>query len=110
MRLTALLIALFLVALSFPAQAQDQGAITLDRLSIATGLDYAWYSQTDEGLTLPMLQRKEWEVPLNLSYNMVATASNKPLLSLIAGTAWGFDSHMVKARVGIRLILFSGGK
>jgi hypothetical protein len=112
MRFTALIAALFLAVLVAPASAQvaEQGAISLDRLSIATGLDYAWYSPSADDLILPDLQKKEWEIPLNVSYNMVATAEGKPLLSLISGVSWGFDSHIVKSRVGLRVILFSGGR
>ena len=110
MRLTLMFVALLLVALSFPALAQDQSMLSLDRLSIATGLDYAWYAPLADGETLPTLQRKEWEVPLNLAYNLLATPDKRPLVSLIAGSSWGFDSHIVKTRVGLRLILFTGGK
>jgi hypothetical protein len=109
MRLTLLFLALMLVAVAFPALAQDKPAFSLDRLSIATGLDYAFYSPTGSAPDLPTLQKKEWEVPLNLSYNLLATAAGKPLVSLIAGSSWGFDSHIVKTRVGLRLILFTGG-
>jgi hypothetical protein len=115
MRLIIAFVALLVVALSFPAQAQDKSAFSLDRLSIATGLDYAWTSSPNSSPALSPLQKKEWEVPLNLSYSLLSTAPNaisgpKPLLSLIAGTSWGTDSHIVKARVGLRLILFVGGK
>jgi hypothetical protein len=112
MRLTLLIAALLLVALAFPALAQtpDVSAFSLDRLSIATGLDYAWYTPSSAVEPLPILQRKEWEVPLNLSYNLLSTAAQKPLLSIIAGSSWGFDSHIVKTRVGVRIILFTGGK
>lgn len=115
MRLITLFIALLIVALSFPAVAQDVKAFSTDRLSIATGLDYAWYAPSNNGTVLPSLQKKEWEVPLNLSYSLLSVPANavsaaKPLLSLIAGTSWGTDSHIIKARVGLRLVLFVGGK
>ena len=115
MRLITLFVVLMVVALAFPAVAQDVKAFSTDRLSIATGLDYAWYIPSNDGTRLPTLQEKEWEVPLNLSYTLLAVPANaisgpKPLLSLIAGSSWGTDSHIVKARVGLRLVLFVGGK
>lgn len=115
MRVSLMFAALLAVALAFPAMAQDKSAFSLDRLSIATGLDYAWYTPVNGAPELPTLQKKEWEVPLNLSYNLLSTAATpeggpKPLLSLISGASWGFDSHIVKVRVGLRLVLFTGGK
>jgi hypothetical protein len=110
-KLTILVLLLAVAALTFPlaAVAEDQPVFSLDRLSIATGLDYAWYNTTGDDPALPTLQKKEWEVPLSMAYNLLASAENKPLLSLVAGASWGCDTHIVKTRVGLRLILFTGG-
>lgn len=112
MRLIVLFVAMFILALSFPAQAQEVGAIDLSRLSIATGLDYSWSSITGDNaaLVLPDFQRKELEVPVNLAYSLLASPAGKPLLSLVAGSSWGLESHIVKTRVGVRLMLYTGGK
>lgn len=90
--------------------AQDRPALDLSRLSIATGLDYAWYNPSSSIADLPTRQQQEWECPLNLAYNLLATPTHKPLLSFIAGSSWGFSSHIVKTRVGVRLMLFTGGQ
>lgn len=110
---TPLLILAIGILLSFctgSSRADDRPLIALERISIATGLDYAWYSDTDGGDDLTGFMKKEWEVPLNLSYNLVATDAHKPILSLIAGTSWGTDTHMLKTRLGLRVILFAGGE
>jgi hypothetical protein len=110
MRTLILCAALFVAVLSSPAVAQDVSLLSFSRLSIATGLDYSWYRPSSTGGALLEFQKKEFEVPLNLSYNLFSSPTNKPLLSLIAGTSRGFESRVIKARVGLRLVLFTGGK
>ena len=69
----------------------------IDRLTVAVGLDYAWYSKDPESGALPF--QKEFELSANLAWNLT------PHLDLVGGTAWGLDNQVFRTRLGARLTL-----
>lgn len=98
--LSVLLVGVVL-ALASPATAQvveePKGLLDVDRLTVAVGLDYAWYSKDPESGALPF--QKEFELSANLAWNLT------PHLDLVGGTAWGLDNQVFRTRLGARLTL-----
>lgn len=107
----AALAALALILAVAPAHAQDeQPILSMTRLSAGFSADYCGYQNAAEQ-PLPQFA-KSWEVGMVAAYTLVAPApgSSGPILSLAAATAYDVDNKWFRHRVGLRLVVFKGGK
>lgn len=74
---------------------------SVQRLALATGADYAFYS----GAQAPAFPvKKEWQVGVFASYKLTST------LSLTGGTRLGVDSKQFDSKIGLRLLVWEGNK
>jgi opacity protein-like surface antigen len=106
-----ILAALFLVALAAPALAQDaQPILSKTRLSLGVAADYCGYQNAGDQ-RLPDFT-KSWEFGVVGSYTLVAPkiGQHGPILSLAAGSGYDVDNKWFRHRVGLRLVVFKGGK
>lgn len=106
-----ILAALFLLTLAAPALAQDaQPILSTSRLSLAAAADYCGY-QAAGAQDVPKFT-KSWEFGVIGAYTLVAPkiGQSGPILSLAAGSAYDVDNKWFRHRVGLRLVLFKGGK
>lgn len=98
---------IFLVA-AFLTFAGAASAATVDlpifspkRLSLAVGADFAFYS----GASAPQFPvKKEWQTGVFAAYKLT------PTLSLTGGTRYGVDSKQFDNKIGLRLLVWDGGK
>lgn len=102
-----ILAAIALVAFTVSAHAEDKPLFAKERLSAAFGIDHSFYSGSDNGSAYQ--PKSEWEVGPVAAYNLLATDSHRPLLSLTASVMYGIDSEIVRTKIGVRLIVFNGG-
>mgnify|MGYP000873681973 FL=1 len=106
-----ILAALFLAALAVPAFAQDaEPILAKSRLSLAAAADYCGYQSAGEQ-KLPEFA-KSWEFGIVGAYTLVApkVGQSGPSLSLAAGSAYDVDNKWFRHRIGLRVVLFKGGK
>lgn len=109
--LLAALAALTLFVSAAPCFAQDdQPILSKTRLSAGFSADYCGYQNAAEQ-PLPKFA-KSWEVGMVASYVLVAPApgASGPILSLAAATSYDVDNKWFRHRVGLRLVVFKGGK
>lgn len=102
-----------LMVLAVPALAQDQPIVSMSRVSAALGLNYAWYGQGGDQLAPKPV--KEFEVGPYVAYSLLSSEPNalgvsRPILSLAASSVYGLDSKLIRTSVGLRLVLFAGGR
>ena len=71
-----------------------------DRASLAAGLDYAAYSRWGD-TSIPTF-KKEFEVGLYGAYVLT------PHLTLTGSAAGGVDNKLIRYRVGVRTVIWSG--
>jgi hypothetical protein len=91
------------LALAAPAVAvaQEASLLSFDRLSIAGGVDYAWYEASGNE-PVPSFG-KEWEVTLVGAYSLT------PQFHLTGSSAYGLDNKFFRTRLGVRVSLWQGG-
>ena len=92
----ALAAALFAVALPAHAQTTGKPILSLDRLGLSAGANYAWHA--GESLNLPKF-KKEWEAGIFAAYNLT------PTLDLVGSTLSGLDNKTFRSSVGLRVAL-----
>lgn len=106
MRKTLMLAVLVLSMLAMfgaPCRAEtlDLPIFTPQRLALAVGADYATYS----GASAPKFPvTKEFQAGVFAAYKMT------PTLSLVAGSRYGMDSKQFDTKIGLRLLVWDGGK
>ena len=99
-----------LLLLAVPALAEDRPLLSATRLSAALGVNHVWLKSSDA-----LLLTNEFEVGPYLAYNLLAAKPDaqghtRAILSLGASTAYGLDSKITRTSVGLRLVLYSGGR
>jgi len=107
----SLLFLMLSLALAVPAFAQDaEPILAKSRLSLAAAADYCGYQSAGEQ-KLPEFA-KSWEFGIVGAYTLVAPkiGQSGPILSLAAGSAYDVDNKWFRHRIGLRLVLFKGGK
>lgn len=107
----ALLLALLSLTLAIPAFAQDaEPILSKSRLSLAVAADYCGYQAAGDQ-SLPEFS-KSWEFGVIGAYTLVAPkiGQSGPILSLAAGSAYDVDNKWFRHRIGLRLVVFKGGK
>lgn len=99
------------------ARAEDKPLFDASRLSASVGINYSWFHDGDtiDDQGPPV---KEFEVGPYAAYNLLSKEYvnedglkvARPLLSLTGSTAYGLDSHLLRTQLGLRLVLYAGGK
>lgn len=96
--------------------AEEKPLFSAERLSAAVGLDYTGFATTGDAPT--PRPGNDWEAGIFGAYQLLAKESvdidtglkhTRPLLALTGSVAYGLDSNIVRTRVGLRLLVFSGG-
>lgn len=75
----------------------DRPLLSMDRLSLAGGVNHVWHAAPAEDSTPLPLAVREWEAGLYAAYNLT------PRLSLVGSTVYGFDNKLVESRAGLRV-------
>lgn len=111
MKLRFLAVAIALTAFATnPAQAQsglestapDVSVLSLERVSVAGGLNYLWYAAPFESSDPVPTWPRGFEVGLYGAYNLT------PHASLTASLSYMPDNKWIEQRIGIRFRLFRG--
>lgn len=104
MRWSIFLVAVFLTCaaagLASPAGAAEKPLLSVDRASLALGLDYAWYQKAGVE-PLPQF-KKAWEPGLFGAYVLT------PHLTLTGSGAYDLDNKWMRWKVGVRTVLWRG--
>lgn len=102
MKKSLLLAALLSLALTVPANAQapERSLLSLDRLSLAAGLNYEGFSHSDAALA---------GLPTEFAAGVFAGYALVPHLKLAGGSVYGFESKRYRSWVGLRLQLLGEG-
>lgn len=103
MKIVGFLAALCIISFASVASAEqvDVPLFSPQRLSLAVGADYAFYS----GANAPKFPvKKEWQVGVFGSYKLT------PTLALTGGTRLGVDSKQFDNKIGLRLLVWDGSK
>lgn len=98
-------IALFVLGLIIMAStvyALDAPLLSLKRLTVAGGANYAWYGGAEAPTVLSF--DKEFTAGLYAGYNMT------PHLSLAGASVYGFDNKQITTYIGVRLRLYVGSE
>ena len=82
-----------------PVLIQNEPILSLKRLSLAVGADYAWWS--GEQSNQPSFD-KEWQAGFYGAYSLT------PHLAAIGRVEYGLDSKLFHSALGIRLTVFKG--
>lgn len=100
-------ISLSVFALSILASAvhaEDKPLLSVERVSLGAGFNYAFHAAPFEtSAPLPEF-RKEFEAGLYGAYNLT------PHLSAVASSVYGLDNKTFRTSLGVRIRLFQGGK
>jgi hypothetical protein len=105
LRVSLAVFALNILASSAMAQAAPvpKPLLSVERLSVGAGLNYAFYSAPLESSARIPEFEKEWEVGVFAADNLI------PHLSLVGSSAYGLDNKLFRSSVGLRVRLFQGG-
>lgn len=107
----AVLLSLSLFALALPTHAGDNVPIlSMERVSLGAAADYCGFQKSGDQ-PLPAYS-KSWELGLIGSYTLVAPKPGEkgPILSLAAASSYDVDNKWFRHRLGLRLVVFRGGK
>ncbi len=102
---------LALLLLASVARAENYPLLSMERLSVAGGLEYAQRSALGSGTILGT--RSEFAVGVFPAYNLTHPDSlhaHLPHVSLTGFARLGLTSHEVIAGVGLRWLIFRGDK
>lgn len=94
------LAAVFLTVAAAVAQAEDKPLFSLDRASLAVGMDYAWYQAAGDE-PVPTFS-KAWEPGLFGAYVLT------PHLTLTGSGRYDLDNKLVRWKVGVRAVIWRG--
>lgn len=92
------------VTLAKPLLAQTEHPIlSMQRLSIAGGVSYDWYSdaRVDDAAPIPPFG-KEWSVGLHGAYLLTRQAA------IVGTSVYGLDNKQFRHSVGVRIVLWRG--
>lgn len=98
----AVLLVCTLAATASAQGSEDKPLATLDRVSVAAGLNYMWYSAPfDTSDPVPAFSRG-FEVGVYGAYNLT------PHLSLTGSVSYMLDNKQLEQRLGLRFRLYQG--
>lgn len=98
----AVLLVCILAATASAHEAEDKPLMSLDRVSVAAGINYLWYAAPfDTSDPVPSFPRG-FEVGLYGAYNL------SPHLSLTGSVAYMPDNKQLEQRLGLRFRLYQG--
>lgn len=104
-RTYALMLALGLLASPVIVSAADRPLLSLNRLALSAGLDYAWYGQPAATSSRMPEYAKEWEAGLYAGYTIAAPAAGQdgPIVTIVGSSAYGLDNKLVRTKLGVRI-------
>jgi len=99
----AVLAALCIASVAHAAD-EPRPLLSAERLSLAVGANYAFFSAPLESSARLPEFKKEFEAGLFAAYNLT------PHLSAVGSSVYGLDNKQFRTSVGLRVRIFQGGK
>lgn len=102
------LLCLAMLLVTVPAQAQDpvdppESLLSVKRLSVAVGADYAWVNRGP--LTLDDVTGfRGWDAVVSAGYNLT------PSVDLVGKCAYALHDGAFRSTLGFRILIFDGQK
>lgn len=103
-RLLLSLFALAVVSSVAHAQAEPKPLLSAERLSLAVGANYAFFTAPLESSSRLPEFKKEFEAGVFAAYNLT------PHLSAVGSSVYGLDNKQFRTSLGLRVRIFQGGK
>lgn len=105
MKRIALLLSVMVAVATFasPVIALEAPIFSLTRLSVGAGSSYDWYSDYSETDESPPFS-KEFVIGIYGAYAMTQHTT------LVGSSVYGLDNKQIRTSLGIRTVLYNGGK